>query len=41
MARFSFKAMVSCARKAGVKPGKKWSAQQRKKVKACMGRKSR
>lgn len=39
--KFSFKKMISCARAAGVRPGKKWSAQQRSKVKACMSKSSR
>lgn len=36
--RARFKRMSACARRAGIKPGKKWSAADRKKVARCMGR---
>lgn len=37
----NFKIMTSCARDAGIKPGKKWSSKQRKAVDLCRARKSR
>lgn len=39
--RLKFKVMTSCARDVGIKPGKKWSSSQRKKVDACVAKKTR
>jgi len=36
-----FKTQSSCARDAGIKPGKTWTPQQRKKVSLCVARKLR
>lgn len=36
-----FKTQSSCARDAGIKPGKSWTPQQRKKVSLCVQRKLR
>jgi hypothetical protein len=39
--QLKFKVMTSCARDVGIKPGKKWSSSQRKKVDACVAKKVR
>jgi hypothetical protein len=36
-----FKTQSSCARDAGIKPGKSWTPQQRKRVSLCVARKLR
>ncbi len=36
-----FKVMTSCARDAGIKPGKKWSKNDRAKVESCIAKKTR
>lgn len=35
------KLLFSCARDAGIKPGKPWTPAQRKKVSLCVARKTR
>lgn len=41
IAQIRFKAMSSCARDIGIKPGKPWTPVQRKKVSLCVQRKAR
>lgn len=41
VAQIRFKTQSSCARDAGIKPGKPWTATQRKKVSLCVARKTR
>lgn len=39
--QFRFKTQSNCARDVGIKPGKSWTPQQRKKVSLCVARKLR
>lgn len=41
LVQLRFKTQSHCARDAGIKPGKPWTPQQRKKVSLCVARKMR